>query len=301
MNELQVFSKNEAIDEVSTSEIKFLLLPAFLAYLTGKKSTPNPADRKDIVTLSNIYFRDYIKRLNEYGVVKVALDPDDDDEEDESAGLRRLRSDPSLESMASSRNEKINQFRQRKQHEEREKELRNKMQKGEVDDDDDVVREYYVTLLKKWCIIALEELDGITLEKKMLQHMTMQEREPVRHASRAPANKQPLKPFILTRDVAMKQAFGLGYPSIPAMTVDEFVDQKNAEGTWAFSNKKIYDNSLQNWAEDPDSKKREDEGYDERQERLEDQEDEDELVRKRQWDEFKDDVKRGDGNRKNMS
>lgn len=302
MNELQVFSRNESVEELATSEMKYLLLPAFLAYLTGKKSTPAPADRKDIVILCNIYFRDYLKRLNEYGVVKVTLDPDEDDQDGESgAAVARLRSDPSLESMASKRNDKIGRYRQKKEHEQREKELRQRIEKGEVDEDEEIVREYYLSLLKKWALIALDELDGLTLEKQMLKQMTRQETEPVSRHRHRQANKKPMKPFIITRDTAMKQAFGLGYPSIPAMTVDEFVDQKNAEGTWAFSNKKIYDNSLQNWAEDPDKKRQEDEGYDERQERLEEEEDDQELRRKRDWDEFKDDVRRGEGNRKNMS
>ena len=253
--------------------------------------------------MCNTYFRDFLKRLNEYQVVKVTLDPDDEDDEDGEGGAAaaRLRSDvPSLESMASKRNDKISRFRRKKEHEEREKELRQRIEKGGTDDDEDVVREYYISLLKKWAIIALDELDGISLEKQMLRHMSREETQPSRH--RHPQTKrQPLKPFIITKDAAMKQVFGLGYPSIPAMTVDEFVDQKNAEGTWAFSNKKIYDNSLQNWAEDPDAKKQEDEGYDERQERLDEEEDEQELQRKRNWDDFKDDVKRGEGNRKNMS
>ena len=42
---------------------------------------------------------------------------------------------------------------------------------------------------------------------------------------------QPLRPFIITKDMLQKQVYGLGYPSIPTMTIEEFFDKKVEEGS----------------------------------------------------------------------
>ena len=42
---------------------------------------------------------------------------------------------------------------------------------------------------------------------------------------------QPLRPFIITKDNLQKTVYGLGYPSIPTMTIEEFFDKKVEEGT----------------------------------------------------------------------
>ena len=298
---MQLFSSNESLEELGTGEVKFLLLPALLAYLTGKKKSPAPADRKDIVRISLIYYKNFLKRLADYGVVKVPdeWDKEDDDDEDDDESVVALPANPSLESMAVSRNDKINRYRMKKELEEREKELRQRLDKDPESVDDEIVRKYYTCLINKWSIIAREEVDSLNMEKQMLKHIGTEER---RATEKIRPKKQPFKPFILTRDKAMQQVFGLGYPSVPVMTVDEFVDQKNAEGTRAFSqHKEVYENSLQNWAQDPDGKHRDDEEFERRKEELAEKGDEKELIRQREWDEFKDDHKRGEGNRMNMS
>ena len=41
---------------------------------------------------------------------------------------------------------------------------------------------------------------------------------------------QKLRPFIITKDQLQKKVFGLGYPSIPSFTVDEFYTQRVEQG-----------------------------------------------------------------------
>ncbi|KAH9631616.1 hypothetical protein HF086_006608 [Spodoptera exigua] len=74
--------------------------------------------------------------------------------------------------------------------------------------------------------------------------------------------RAPLKPVIITRDELQKAVFGAGYPAIPSLTVEEFYDQR---------------------------------------ERLEEQDDPEERARKNNMDEYKDDHRRGWGNRHNRS
>ena len=138
---------------------------------------------------------------------------------------------------------------------------------------------------------------------------------------RQPAPK-PLQPIIITRDARQKKVYGLGYPSIPTVTVDEFISQKLNDGSLAFNDERVYvfikiyslftkltsfhhllcryGNSLYSWADNPDKKRQGDEDEEERKEKLAEDDDPIELERKRQWDDWKDDHKRGEGNRHNM-
>jgi len=44
---------------------------------------------------------------------------------------------------------------------------------------------------------------------------------------------QPLRrPFIITKNDMQKAVFGLGYPGIPTVTVDEFYNQRVHDGTF---------------------------------------------------------------------
>lgn len=40
---------------------------------------------------------------------------------------------------------------------------------------------------------------------------------------------QPLRPIIITKNELQKQVYGVGYPSIPSMTVDEFYAKRYPE------------------------------------------------------------------------
>ena len=42
--------------------------------------------------------------------------------------------------------------------------------------------------------------------------------------------KEPMKPYILTRDVIQAKVMGQGYPSLPVYTIDEFYDQLTDKG-----------------------------------------------------------------------
>ena len=227
VNQLQLFSTNEEMDEVATNEIKYMLLPALLGYLTLRKTN---VDRSELLRLTRLYFRDYVKRLDSYGVVKVRLDDTLSDSDDESKPSKIYNE--TLESAAAKRQEKINRFRTLKQMEE----TLNTMKANLASDsaDDEYKRKYYLTLLKRWVGLVMDEIDSLEFEIKMLKEM--------KRPSKTSANskpKPPMKPFIITRDAIQKQVYGLGYPSRPVMSVDEFVDKKIEDGTWAFNNSAV--------------------------------------------------------------
>jgi len=299
LNKLQVFSTNETVEEVTTINLKFFLIPVLLGHLHSKR-TGSIEVRKEVVNLCWIYNRDFIRRLNDYHIVKLKLEKEkDEDEEEKEEGTRPTTTTQleDLQDMAKIRHDKIARYREKTRLEGLERELRKRMDDGTVDDE--VVRSYYLSLIKKWALVSLEELDSLKMERECLKRM---DSNPPVSSRKQASSSHSFKPFILTRNQVAKQVFGLGYPSVPVMTVDEFVDKKEAEGTWAFTqHKEVYQNSLQSWAEDPDKKRDEDEDEAERKERLVEEEDLQELQRQRAWDDFKDETKRGSGNRMNMS
>jgi immunoglobulin-binding protein 1 len=98
-----------------------------------------------------------------------------------------------------------------------------------------------------------------------------------------------------------KQVFGTGYPSLPTVSVDQFITQKFKDGDLVFQkDKEIYSNSLQRYAEQPDLLREQEENSEEEHEEKEERDDQEEIARKRRWDEFKDENARGSGNRHNM-
>jgi len=82
VNILGLFSFNEEIDEVSTGNLRFILLPAFLGDLELKLTSGK--DRKTIVENAFIYFRDYLKRCRDYKITKKNLDSYIDEKKDTS-------------------------------------------------------------------------------------------------------------------------------------------------------------------------------------------------------------------------
>lgn len=136
-----------------------------------------------------------------------------------------------------------------------------------------------------------------------------------------PKPSRPLQPIIITRDAVQKQVFGMGYPSLPVMSIEEFYDERARNGWYNTEKPKTF--SLMDSAtlshEDvqvsffvlhinetciklsnspfPFQNKEDQEGFD--KDEKEDRHDEAELARKRAWDEFTDEHKRGEGNRHN--
>ncbi|KAJ1363806.1 hypothetical protein KIN20_023749 [Parelaphostrongylus tenuis] len=98
--------------------------------------------------------------------------------------------------------------------------------------------------------------------------------------------KSGLKPFILTRSAQQKSVFGLGYPSIPTMTVDEWYNQRF--GSTSVPSQKEQKTYHESNAEDGCSSES-------------DHEENDEQARAKSimWDEYKDYHRRGWGNTHN--
>lgn len=69
--QLNLFSRNEELEEIATVDLKYMLLPALLGALTLKKI--NRDKRLEIIQTAQAYFNDFLKRCKEYNVSDFEL------------------------------------------------------------------------------------------------------------------------------------------------------------------------------------------------------------------------------------
>lgn len=308
-----LFSDNELEDEIATAHIKYLLLPYFLGQLVQKKTAGSGGpDRKEIVAVAQVYFKDFLARCESYSLHQAA---------DQTVAVLSARSGgpdkmAELTQMAHQRNTKLEQYRAKKELDEEIKKIKVLMEREHIDDG--LRREFYLKLVRASCVEAVDELRSLAQEAQMLDMMgdptmrrSLRDEQGADGASASCSHSHghshnhrkpsaPLKPVIITKDAFQKAVYGAGYPSLPTMSVDDFYENRVAAGIFPDPTVRRDPNSVQARAmrgeateldEEQDIQKEEDEQND----------DEVYLARARAMDEFKDDVRRGDGNRHNRS
>lgn len=228
-----------------------------------------------------IFFRDFLRRVTEYGFNGELMS---------SSGFTSSSntSDPlaSLTHQVMQRHQKLEKYRQKKELEDEINKLKIIIKEERVDEETE--REFYIKLLNLSIIDAHEELSSISQEKQLLEfQMSRKEMVP-----KGNVISKSLKPVIITRDLAQKAVYGIGYPSLPTMTVGEFYDDRVRNNI--FPDPK----STQTSTTAVPTQEHTDEI--EKEEKLE-QDDEYERARLRARDEYKDNHRRGEGNRYNRS
>ncbi|XP_035910986.1 immunoglobulin-binding protein 1 [Anopheles stephensi] len=305
-----MFSTNESYEEIPTENLRYFLLPYFLGTMTLRLCNVN---RAEVVEVAEVYFKDFLARCENYRLYET---PD----RDSDSALAELSLVPGgassdkireLQRMGQQRNEKIRKFQEKKELDEKIKQLRYVVEQSEAKIDDETKREFFLSLLKSAIIESQDELESIGREKQMLQFVAAAKQrdeegdnELGEGALRLATKKrpvQPLKPIIITRDAVQKAVYGKGYPSLPTMTVAEFYEQRVAEGIFPDPEKmkEVNKNSLMNKVHMDNAAEQDRE--DEEQEKLIERDDEEYLARQRAKDEFKDEHRRGEGNRYNRS
>lgn len=250
------------------------------------------------MTLESIYSSDFLQRCADYELTEAP-------KKSESQALVETNGEPqnelaSLLRGAHSRNDKIAQFRKKKELDEQIKQLHEAVRNQSVDDE--IKRDFFMKFINRSIIESREELDSLKLEKQMvLMRATEMSSGPSKKPARVQAPpRPPMKPFIITRDNTQKAVFGMGYPSLPVMTVGEFYHQRVHEGIFPDENQVQEMNKQQLLARmaNPDDKEDEEKAENEI---LAENDDPEYLDRQRAMDEYKDVVRRGDGNRHNRS
>jgi len=99
--------------------------------------------------------------------------------------------------------------------------------------DDEIKRDYFITLLKLYTIRIVDELNLLKTEKVILENMKKMDLMHTLTSESQKKQKSPvslLQPIIITRDEVQKKVFGAGYPSLPVLTVQEFYEQRVKDG-----------------------------------------------------------------------
>ncbi|XP_064234099.1 immunoglobulin-binding protein 1-like [Aotus nancymaae] len=284
LKQLDLFSRNEDLEEIASTALKYLLVPAFQGALTMKQI--NPSKRLDHLQRAREHFINYLTECRCHHVAEFEL-PKTKDNSAENHTANSSMAYPSLVAMASQRQAKIERYKQKKELEHRLSTMKSAMESGQADDE--CVREYYLIHLQRWIDISLEEIESIDQEIKILR-----ERDSSREASTSNASRlerPPMKPFILTRNTAQAKVFGAGYPSPATMTVSDWYEQHRKCGA-------LPDQGIVK--ETPEEEFRKAAQQQENQEKKQEDDDEQTLYRAREWDDWKDTRPRGYGNRQNM-
>ncbi|XP_059944263.1 immunoglobulin-binding protein 1-like [Mesoplodon densirostris] len=176
------------------------------------------------------------------------------------------------------------EYKQKKEVEHRLSALKSAVESGQADDE--CVREYYLLHLRRWIGIILEEIKSIDQEIKILRGKDSSKEPSTSHSSRR--DRPPMKPFVLTRNMAQTKIFGAGYPSLASMMVNDWYKQH-----WKFG--ALPDQGI--------AKKTSEElrTAAQRQDQEQEEEDDEQAVHRAwEWDDWKDTHPRGYGNRQNM-
>ncbi|EDO48860.1 predicted protein [Nematostella vectensis] len=280
VNTLGLFSSNEELEEITTLNLRYLLLPALMGDLSIRQTT---TDRLTAVKSAKIYFTDYLERCQDYGLHKNNIP---------NSAAAAPSSSRSLHQQANAREEKIKRYKEQKQLESKLKELKNIMKNtsSSVTVDDENQRECNIVLLKLWVNKALEQLSTIEDELQILEHMAKMKAGKVPEEPPSQQQRKPMKPILITREMLQSKVFGAGYPSLPTMSQEEYLEKEIREGKVVME----YNQNAQGQsASRADGETKSDSDGD-------DEDNPEKLQKARDWDDWKDDNRRGWGNRENM-
>ncbi|XP_065175021.1 immunoglobulin-binding protein 1-like [Sycon ciliatum] len=310
VNSLGLFSRNEQLEDVSTPSMKYLMCPAYLMDATLKVSGIDK--RLENVRTAKVYAQDFLTRCKDYGITTESLDRDGSMELSAVASSGQPSSNSStaaarMEAMAAQRRAVLEQHRQKKLLQERVQELAKRISEDGDSVDDELERDYSKTLMRYWINRVNVDLRTVDQELEILAHREkMMQQQGGNGAAAAaaaaksapPAERRPFKPVVITRDKIKAGVFGAGYPSLPTMTMEEFYQKECEPIVREYDDKKEVeriqaDRIKRGLEEDPAEAPEHDSG--------DDHDDEEKLRRQRAKDDWKDDHRRGYGNRHNRS
>ncbi|RPB29395.1 TAP42-like protein [Terfezia boudieri ATCC MYA-4762] len=298
--DLSLFSPNEILEDISSPEIKYMLIDFYLGELMMKEQG---LDRKSVLLRAQTAYKSFLRLVDSYDL----LNKTDRDmfetlaQATTAAGLNHLPTDPGERRQA-----KIARFRQ-------EKELKAKLQalatNPDLNVDEDVLRELYTTNIAYSAMQSLQALEGIILELDILKMAPPPTQEPSReqevldnrirgvkadgysdrldnpniftNKSGAPllsADGKPLRPFTIVsnREEIRKGVFRPGH-NLPTMSIDEYLEEERRRG-----------NIIEGGGEKSGLQPEPDEDNYEKADA--------ETTKAREWDEFVENNPRGSGN-----
>ncbi|CAF0887823.1 unnamed protein product [Rotaria sordida] len=292
---LELFSDNEHIDEVSTINIRYLLIYAFLAWLYQTKRS-KPSQRLVNVQHACDYYLKFLTMTKNYDLHKYSIPKIPTNQECEKTEQLSSRNVDMMQ-MAQDRASKIRGHLKRREEEESMKAFEEAMKHDLTDEE--AKRSFYLSKIHWWINTAFDDLDYLYDELRVLlqrQSIESTNDEEIHKRSERKSPSRPLKPMIITRDQLQAKAIGAGYPSISTMTIDEFYQSLTQRGLAPTPEQVKQMNAGPKFPTASDAEKE-----DIAKESYTEKDNPDMLKYLRSMDEFKDDHRHGEGNRFNRS
>ncbi|RGB39281.1 TAP42-like protein [Rhizophagus diaphanus] len=278
VDKLKIFSANETVEDINTSDLRFLLVEAYLGDLTTKL-TDN--DRMQTLNEAKLYFEQFLRNVELHEILK-----------EEDRKFIEIQTNEVKKDTAKKREEKIARYKREKETKMKLETLQQTLLSFEDNDKEDISRDHTLTLIDLFIQKSIEQLISIKQELELLDQMrkTREQSGPspllddnkVETISRDTGpllskDGKPLRPFVITnRENIREQVFRPGW-RLPTMTIDEYLEQEAARG-----------NIISGGGQIPEKKE-----IDDNDERAIDEE----TLKAREWDEFKDSHPYGSGNR----
>ncbi|CAJ2514153.1 Uu.00g022720.m01.CDS01 [Anthostomella pinea] len=257
---ISLFSPNESLEDISTSDMPYLLLNYRIAELLQKISTPSTAERKDALATTREAYEKFLHLLDGYSIFsasdkKLFAEYNDDP----NAFSTISTTDP-----AARRNAKIANFKMEKEMKQRLEHMQNSPLHLDGGGDEEAVRELYLANIAFCVHHTFQGLEGISREMEILAQApvplmfptsTVEEDErrrrnaetndgyserldrPLRRLQSAfdgpilSKEGKPLRPFTLTsnRQEIQQGVFRPGH-NLPTMSIDEYLEEERRQG-----------------------------------------------------------------------
>ncbi|XP_067938508.1 immunoglobulin-binding protein 1-like [Watersipora subatra] len=286
VNKHNIFGTNESVEELPADHLRYILLPALLGYFTSRETFVDTAElsagslRQDCIKRAKSYYTDFMGLCKSYGIESASHYKNEDD-----AKAKHHEKDA-----IARKSEKVKRYKAKKALESQLRDLFTKLRLDHVDES--TKREYYMKLTDNWVLTVEEELTFIEEELEILKHMSKLREGSSGDLPPSSLKPKPSRPFILTKNDMQKQVFGLGYPSVPTYTVEEFYEAQMRAGQIPAPGS----GGVQGAEAEAAAAERQEIVKEYKVEK----DDEETLIKAREWDDWKDDHRRGWGNRQNM-
>ncbi|KAJ3215376.1 hypothetical protein HDU67_000532 [Dinochytrium kinnereticum] len=218
---LAIFSTNETVEDINSSDLSFLLLDYYLAEMELKVVDTARIDhlKSSLVMVYQVLFESFLERLVLHEIFSM----------DEIKPAHTAED---------TRNQKIMRFKTERALKARAQELTTLLCKTESEEDEELTRELSLTLLKAAAWKAIENIELTNMELTLLKNReeTLALQGPDVTSERLDLKKQSaprFKPFILTktREDLKKGVFRPGH-NLPTMTIDEYLEREYERGNF---------------------------------------------------------------------
>ncbi|XP_062495951.1 uncharacterized protein LOC134174741 [Pezoporus occidentalis] len=162
-------SENEDLEEIASADLKYLLLPALLGAMTLKQV--DLSKKLEHLESARAHFWSFLKLCKSYGLGSFHLPPATSPPAEEADRSPPRRSPAAVQdklvAMASSRQAKIERYKQKKDLENRLASMKSSVDSGQADEEQ--IRAFYILQTQKWINTSLEEIESVDQEIVILR------------------------------------------------------------------------------------------------------------------------------------